>query len=162
MAAPFTILGGATDYLLGALVVGGKGAITGIANVAPRCCARAYELFLAGRTTEALEFASEISKAEWGMGKTAILGTKWIIAKANDYGDDAALGRKPLPRIPQASKDYVEDAFKNIIALERKLEKEGYTGLGLRTNEVPTKKLDGAGAEHHGLAQTIREKISEL
>ena len=74
--APFTILGGATDYLLGCLAVGGKGAITGMSNVAPRACAKVYELFLAGKQAEALSLAGEISKAEWGMGKGGILGTK--------------------------------------------------------------------------------------
>ena len=72
----FTILGGASDYLLGALSVGGKGAITGMANVAPRVCAKAYELHMAGKSSEALKFGGLISRAEWAMGKGAILGTK--------------------------------------------------------------------------------------
>jgi 4-hydroxy-2-oxoglutarate aldolase len=75
-SASFTVLGGATDYLLGGLSVGGKGAITGMANVAPRACAKAFQLFQAGKTTEALEIAGEVSKAEWGMGKGGIMGTK--------------------------------------------------------------------------------------
>jgi uncharacterized membrane protein (Fun14 family) len=47
-----------------------------MANVAPRACAKAFELFQAGKTIEALEIAGEVSKAEWGMGKGGIMGTK--------------------------------------------------------------------------------------
>jgi hypothetical protein len=36
----------------------------------------AFQLFQAGKTTEALEIAGEVSKAEWGMGKGGIMGTK--------------------------------------------------------------------------------------
>lgn len=76
MAAPFTVLGGATDYLLGTLAYGGKGAITGIANVAPRVCLKVYELALAGKAQEAAQLAGELSKGEWVMGRNNILGTK--------------------------------------------------------------------------------------
>lgn len=75
-SAPFTVLGGASDYLLGGLAVGGKGAITGMANVAPRVCLRAFELYQAGRAEEAMKYASAISTGEWAMGKGGILGTK--------------------------------------------------------------------------------------
>lgn len=74
-------MGGASDYLLGTVAVGGQGAITGMANVAPRVCVKAFELARAGRHEEALQYARVISTAEWGMGKGAILGTKVSVFK---------------------------------------------------------------------------------
>lgn len=47
-----------------------------MSNVAPRACAKAYELHLAGKHDEALKLAGKISRAEWAMGKGGILGTK--------------------------------------------------------------------------------------
>jgi 4-hydroxy-2-oxoglutarate aldolase len=74
--APFTVLGGASDYLLGTLAVGGKGAITGMANVTPRVLSKIYELSVTGHQAEALELASVLSSSEWALGKGGILGTK--------------------------------------------------------------------------------------
>jgi dihydrodipicolinate synthase/N-acetylneuraminate lyase len=76
LLAPFTILGGATDYLLGAVAVGGQGAITGMGNVAPRVCCKAFELATKGDVAAAEEFAGEISRAEWALGKGGVVGTK--------------------------------------------------------------------------------------
>jgi hypothetical protein len=61
---------------LGALAVGGKGAITGMANVTPRVIAKAYELYEAGQHAEAVELAGLVSRSEWALGKGGILGTK--------------------------------------------------------------------------------------
>jgi 4-hydroxy-2-oxoglutarate aldolase len=146
--APFTVLGGATDYLLGALAVGGKGAITGMANVAPRVCAKVFELHKLGKMDEALELAGSISRAEWSLGKGGILGTKvcpnltvsgeadiaqYAVQWSNQYPESAAAGRKPLPQVVEASKKHVEAECGPILKLERALEKEGYVGLGLRS-----------------------------
>lgn len=61
---------------MGALAVGGKGAITGMANVTPRVIAKAYELYEAGQHAEAIELAGLVSRSEWALGKGGILGTK--------------------------------------------------------------------------------------
>ena len=76
LGSPFTILGGATDYLLGTLAVGAKGGITGMSNVCPRACAKAYDLAVAGDTAGALKIGAIISKSEWSLMKGNILGTK--------------------------------------------------------------------------------------
>ena len=78
-AGSFTILGGATDYLLGTLAVGGHGAITGMANVTPRTVAKVYEMGSTGRVAEALELAGMISRAEYSLGKGGLLGGKVIV-----------------------------------------------------------------------------------
>ncbi|WVQ71040.1 hypothetical protein IAR50_000565 [Cryptococcus sp. DSM 104548] len=130
--SPFTILGGATDYLLGALAVGGQGAITGMANVAPRVCAKAFELAQAGKHEEALELAGAISTAEWGMGKGAILGTKYMITWGNGYKSYTAIARKPLPLVPDATKGHVHSVGEEVVALERQLEAQGWAGAAIR------------------------------
>lgn len=74
--APFTILGGATDYLLGSLVLGGQGSITGMGNVAPRVCCKTFDLAVNGHHDEALKYARLISNAEIALGRGAVVGTK--------------------------------------------------------------------------------------
>nr|ODO02536.1 hypothetical protein L204_01273 [Cryptococcus depauperatus CBS 7855] len=64
IGSPFTILGGATSYLLDALAVEGSRAITGLANVAPRLCVRVFDLWRSGQHEEALKHAGTISTAE--------------------------------------------------------------------------------------------------
>lgn len=56
--------------------MGGKGAITGMANVTPRVIAKAFELYERGQHAEAVELAGLISRSEWALGKGGILGTK--------------------------------------------------------------------------------------
>lgn len=75
-SASFTILGGGSDYLLGTLAVGGEGAITGMANIAPAALQKVYELHTCGDHASALQLAGVISRAEWTLGKGGILGTK--------------------------------------------------------------------------------------
>ncbi|WWD17988.1 hypothetical protein CI109_102434 [Kwoniella shandongensis] len=152
--SPFTILGGATDYLLGALAVGGQGAITGMANVAPRVCAKAFELAKAGKLEEALEYAGAISTAEWGMGKGGILGTKWMVQWANNYAPTAALARKPLASCPESTKEHIKSVGADIVALERKLEQQGWTGAAIQETGVSaTKKVNGiVGSLKEGVA----------
>ncbi|KAF2447367.1 aldolase [Karstenula rhodostoma CBS 690.94] len=133
--APFTVLGGATDYLLGAAAYGVQGAITGSANVAPRVCIKVFGLASTGRIEEAKTLALEISRAEWALGKGNILGTKYATVYANGYPGTAALCRRPLPVVSDATRQHVEQECSDIIALERQLEKEGYDGrLKSRTN----------------------------
>ncbi|OCF32851.1 dihydrodipicolinate synthetase [Kwoniella heveanensis BCC8398] len=159
--SPFTILGGATDYLLGALAVGGKGAITGMTNVAPRVCAKAFELASAGRVEEALEFAGLISQAEWGMGKGAILGTKYMVAWANNYPLTAALARKPLALCPESTKEHVRAVGAEIVEMERQLEAQGWTGGSDSGSKIA--QSDGPKkANGNGIVNGVKEAIGVL
>lgn len=90
-AGSFTILGGATDYLLGCLSVGGHGAISGLASLAPRVCVRAFDLVNEGRLDEALELQKEMSKAEWGISKGGLLGNKVSCRDLPAYADFSTL-----------------------------------------------------------------------
>ena len=56
--------------------MGGKGAITGMANITPRVLVKIYDLFQAGEREQALELAGVVSRSEWAIGKGGILGTK--------------------------------------------------------------------------------------
>ncbi|OWT41104.1 dihydrodipicolinate synthetase family protein [Cryptococcus neoformans] len=154
--SPFTILGGASDYLLGTVAVGGQGAITGMANVAPRVCVKAFELARAGRYEEALQYARAISTAEWGMGKGAILGTKYMTAWANDYAPTAALARKPLPLCPESTKQHVRAVGTEIVALERSLEQQGWAGAAMR-GETQSEKVLAASKKINGIANGAEE-----
>ncbi|WWD09203.1 hypothetical protein V865_007325 [Kwoniella europaea PYCC6329] len=159
--SPFTILGGATDYLLGALAVGGQGAITGMANVAPRVCAKAFELAKEGRQEEALKYAGAISQAEWGMGKGAILGTKFMTSWANSYPSDSILARKPLALCPESTKEHCRAVGAEIVAMERQLEKEGWVGEALRG--AATKKVNGNGVgkgDKNGIIDTLKSSVT--
>lgn len=80
------MLGGASDYLIGTLSVGGKGAITGMANITPRVLVKVYDLFQAGARDQALELAGLVSRSEWAIGKGGILGTKVSHASVEGAG----------------------------------------------------------------------------
>ncbi|WVF70756.1 hypothetical protein IAT40_005550 [Kwoniella sp. CBS 6097] len=160
--SPFTILGGATDYLLGALAVGGQGAITGMANVAPRVCAKAFELASSGKVEEALEFAGLISQAEWGMGKGAILGTKYMVVWANGYPPTAALARKPLALCPESTKEHIRAVGSEIVEMERRLESQGWAGSGPSNSaDSATSKSNGV-RKGNGVINGVREAIGVL
>lgn len=63
----FLVFGGGSDYLIGALAVGAVGAITGLANIAPRTVLRLVELWEEGRLEEARELQGRVSAAEWAL-----------------------------------------------------------------------------------------------
>ncbi|WWC58389.1 uncharacterized protein I303_100929 [Kwoniella dejecticola CBS 10117] len=158
MKSPFTILGGATDYLLGSMAVGGQGAITGMANVAPRVCMKAFELSLQGKHEEALEYAQAISQAEWGMGKGGILGTKYMTTWANSYPSESEIARKPLAICPEATKEHCKSVAKLIVDLERRLEKESWAGQNLG----PTTVSNGSAKKSNGinnLVETVKDSL---
>lgn len=73
---PFTVLAGASENLLGSTAHGVEGAITGMTNLAPRVCLKAFELARAGRYDEARVWAVEISRAEWALIRGNVVGTK--------------------------------------------------------------------------------------
>lgn len=68
----FTVLGGASDYLIGALAVGAVGTITGMANMAPRTVVRVQQLWDQGKYDEARALQHVVSCAEWELGKGGV------------------------------------------------------------------------------------------
>ncbi|CAE6491643.1 unnamed protein product [Rhizoctonia solani] len=125
----FTVFGGASDYLLAALAVGAQGAITGMANVTPRACVKAMDLWRAGKQDEARELAGAISRGEWALGKGWVTGTKYATAYHRGLPESVAYPRKPLPHASEEQKKWAETELVEIVKIERQLEAEGYTGV---------------------------------
>jgi hypothetical protein len=87
---------------------------------------------------------------------------QYAIQWSNSYPSSAALARKPLPLVPESTKQNIEQELAEIVALERQLEKEGYVGLGLGASNTTTKgKVNGA-ANHANLLETIQQKVAAL
>ncbi|CUA76608.1 putative 4-hydroxy-2-oxoglutarate aldolase, mitochondrial [Rhizoctonia solani] len=104
----FSVFGGASDYLLSALAVGAQGAITGMANVTPRACVKAMDLWRAGKQDEARELAGAISRGEWALGKGWVTGTKYATAYHRSLPPSVAYPRKPLPHASEEQKKWAE------------------------------------------------------
>ncbi|KAE8353217.1 hypothetical protein BDV28DRAFT_133561 [Aspergillus coremiiformis] len=75
----FAIYGGQSDFLIGGLSVGSAGCIAAFANVFPRTVSRIYDLYTAGKVTEALELQQKAALAE-SPCKTGIASTKYAAA----------------------------------------------------------------------------------
>lgn len=81
---------------------------------------------------------------------------------ANGYPAHSALGRKPLPLVSEATKAHVEAEFADIVKLERQLEKEGNTGLGLRSDAPAVGKKDNGTTNGTGLLQSLKETVAAV
>ena len=93
-------LSGTSDMILPTLMLGGKGAIVAIGNVAPRTCVNIYD----GYSKSDLKMAGENQlKASW-VNKIVVRDYPQIPAiKAalNQLGQDAGVPRKPLTGLPE-------------------------------------------------------------
>ncbi|KAL0575407.1 hypothetical protein V5O48_006578, partial [Marasmius crinis-equi] len=73
-SAPFIVLGGFVDILHPSVAGGAGGAITGVANFAPRVCIRLWELCNAEYTKETYQETQAlqglVSRADWDAAKT--------------------------------------------------------------------------------------------
>jgi len=94
-ASTFAVLGGASDYLIGALAVGASGAITGLGNITPRVIMKLFNLFEAGKLAEAKELQGLVALGEGGLLQAGIPGIK--------AGMQLFLGRGGVPRRPVPS-----------------------------------------------------------
>jgi L-threo-3-deoxy-hexylosonate aldolase len=101
----FFVLGGYADFLLSGAFVNGHGAITGLANVAPRTLVRLFELSEACKTNpvlldDAQRVQGIVAQADATIAKSSIAGTKFLLDKLYGYGGNA---RRPLPPIEPAA-----------------------------------------------------------
>jgi len=115
----FYVLGGASDYLAGALAVGAHGVITGIANVFPRVILRLYDLFKQGNLAEATKLQGEISAGEWGILGNGIPSMKYATQHFRGYG---GVPRRPLPPTPQSVQEKVQTLLSSLSQKEKTLE----------------------------------------
>lgn len=117
----FFVAGGSADFILQGQVVGANGTISGLANIAPRCCVRVMKLMEEGRLREARQLQAALAKADWMAIQTGFVGVKAAIRHFEGYGG--------VPRLPCVEPTEVEMAhiaagFEEIIALEKELEAE--------------------------------------
>jgi len=114
----FAVLGGASDYLIGALAVGAHGSITGIANFVPRVVLKLYDLFKQGKLAEATKLQGEVSAGEWSIMSGGIPSCKYGTQRFRGYG---GIPRRPLPPAPQAVQDKVNALMTPLYEMEKQL-----------------------------------------
>lgn len=118
----FAVLGGLADTLLhGLLASGSSGAVTGLANIAPRACVKVFDLFKEGKIEEARKAQHALSLAggiELGGG---IPGMRYGVIHYYGYGGSS---RKPLPDANDALKAKVVEWLEPIMGNEEGLVKK--------------------------------------
>jgi 4-hydroxy-2-oxoglutarate aldolase len=122
-AAPagFMTMGGSADFVLQTLVVGGKGVIGGLANIAPRACVELHQLYIAGHMGVAQMMQAVVARGDWVAIKGGVVSTKSCLNAYFGYG---GYGRKPLPRPVPKQDDEIKTAFEELLLLETFLESE--------------------------------------
>lgn len=105
------------------LLARSSGAITGLANVAPRTVKRCFDLGVRAITTcsaEDLRAAQAIqdvvARADASLALTGISGTKYVLQQHWGYG---GAPRRPLEPFPKDAVDKLEEALKEIIQMVR-------------------------------------------
>jgi 4-hydroxy-2-oxoglutarate aldolase len=139
-AAPsdFMTMGGSSDFTLQTLVVGGKGVIGGLANIAPRACVQLHNLCTAGHTHMAVAqlMQAVVARGDWVAIKGGVVSTKSCL---NTYFSYGGYGRKPLPRPTLREDKEIQLAFEELMLLEKFLEggrKESHIHYA-KTKEYP-------------------------
>ncbi|EJT97765.1 aldolase [Dacryopinax primogenitus] len=112
----FAVLGGASEYLIGSLAVGAIGCITGMANLTPVTCVRAYKAWQAGDYKEAQRLQGLIATGEWAFGKNSLPGVK---AGMNQYVGYGGVCRKPVPEASADIKAWTNKQLEPLFAQER-------------------------------------------
>jgi 4-hydroxy-2-oxoglutarate aldolase len=120
----FFVAGGSADFILQGHVVGAHGTISGLANLAPRACARIPELFDQGRLAEARELQREVARADWIAIKTGFVGVK--AAMPLFYGPaeaSCAVPRLPFTRLEEDGKAFgeIRTGMAGLLEVERNL-----------------------------------------
>lgn len=100
----FSALAGQSDWLVPALSVGGTGCITGVANLYPRTCVAIFDLYQAGKLSEAQRLQFQLGKMELGFGDGGINGTKWVVSELLGYPETSRDCRRPYPRFTDEGK----------------------------------------------------------
>lgn len=103
--APFLVLGGFADFLLPGACANGHGAITGLANVAPRTLVKLFQLIEASMADptlldEARRLQGIVARADATIAKASVAGTKYLLEKLYGYGGNP---RRPLSPIEPAA-----------------------------------------------------------
>ncbi|TVY84403.1 L-threo-3-deoxy-hexylosonate aldolase [Lachnellula suecica] len=124
-SAPFLVIDGFIDFLLPSMASGSSGAITGLANFAPRTCVKLWELCQAapgtGSYVEAQKVQNLIANADGVAIKIGIPGMKMLLNRLFGYGNKP---RRPLMPMSVEKGDVVMNhkLMKELMAFEADLE----------------------------------------
>lgn len=122
----FSIFGGQSDFMIGALASGSAGCIAAFANVFPKSLARIYDLYRAGKTEEALKIHRAAALAE-SPCKSGIAATKYAAAiyTAKAAGIEGAeeklLPQRPYEGPTEPAKENVRKTMAALAAIEKAL-----------------------------------------
>ncbi|KAH9952044.1 dihydrodipicolinate synthetase [Amylocystis lapponica] len=123
--APFLVLGGYADFLVPSTFANGHGAITGLADVAPRTVVKLFELAKAAsqdisRLPDAQRLQGIVGRADYTIAKGSIAGTKALLQQLYGYGGNP---RKPLPPIDPESAEALwnHPHVQELVRFEREL-----------------------------------------
>ncbi|KAI1114054.1 aldolase [Nemania sp. NC0429] len=122
----FAIYAGQADFLIGGLISGASGTISGFANVFPKTIARIYELYQAGKVNEALDLHRKAALAEQPC-KAGIAAVKYATAlnSARIAGITGALDklkpRRPYLEPSDADKKELERMTASLVDIEASL-----------------------------------------
>ncbi|KAF4628240.1 hypothetical protein G7Y89_g9914 [Cudoniella acicularis] len=124
--APFLVIDGFIDFLLPSMASGSSGAITGLANFAPRTCVRLWELCQAapgtGSYAEAQKVQNLISNADGVAIKIGIPGMHWLLNQL--FGYDKCPRRPLMPMSAERGNAVMAKKFvKDLMAFEEQLAK---------------------------------------
>jgi L-threo-3-deoxy-hexylosonate aldolase len=114
----YMAFGGMCDFTVQTLVSGGSGIIAGGANVMPKVCVRVWNLYVEGKTDEAIALQKILSRGDYVLTKSAIAGTKQAIQSYFGYG---GFPRRPLKRLEAARVAAIEEGVKEVLAIEKSL-----------------------------------------
>ncbi|KAF4120849.1 Dihydrodipicolinate synthase/N-acetylneuraminate lyase [Geosmithia morbida] len=114
----YMAFGGMCDFTVQTLASGGSGIIAGGANVLPKLCTRVWDLWVQGKTDEAIALQKVLSRGDWPLTKAAIAGTKQAIQTYYGYG---GYPRQPLKRLDAAQVTAIQDGTRDAIELRCRL-----------------------------------------
>ncbi|KAH7128838.1 dihydrodipicolinate synthase [Dactylonectria macrodidyma] len=121
----FCAITGQSDWLVPGMAVGATGAITGVANVYPKSCARIYDLFQAGKVEEATKLQLTLAQVEVAFINGGINGTKWVVAKYRGYDLDSVHCRRPYPKFSDTKHAWITEVVSGLEETEKSLGKRG-------------------------------------
>ncbi|KAI0471846.1 aldolase [Xylariaceae sp. FL0804] len=114
----YMAFGGMCDFTVQTLVSGGSGIIAGGANVMPKVCVKVWNLYVEGKTDEAIALQKVLSRGDWYLTKAAIAGTKQAIESYFGYGGHP---RRPLKRLEKAKISAIADGIREAMDIEKSL-----------------------------------------
>lgn len=106
----FLVFGGSADFTIQSLIGGAHGVLAGLANIAPKACARVIRLYNGGQMTEALRLQQIVARGDWVAIQSGVPGLKAGMQSWLGYGGNA---RSPLPKLnfeqfSKLHKDFLE------------------------------------------------------